>query len=158
MKIATLLPGCIVALPRERDHATSTPNHATNTATTNVTTDLKTLAEKVLQRNSSRNHAATEQLQRVADDATTLSGDAATIFHDFSLSDLEKMAFTDWEWIKADRTTLEAFAYACASLADLKAGKPPKHYTSTTCCKNCGEVPIPNGLENNGYVLGCMWC
>ena len=35
-------------------------------------------------------------------------------------------------------------------------GEVPSHYTSTTTCRRCGEVPIFDGCPDS--VEGCPWC
>lgn len=76
----------------------------------------------------------------------------------FTMLDLEKIAAQDWGWVRSNSQTLKDFAHACLTLGEMKNGKAPAHYTSVTRCKSCGEVSIPPGLKNNGYVLGCPWC
>jgi hypothetical protein len=78
--------------------------------------------------------------------------------HGFSLEELQQAAQDDWLTIKADSKVLEAFASALFVKQQRECGEVPAHYTAKTECLQCGEVPVPPSLVNEGTVLGCPWC
>ena len=140
MKNATTLPSCTVSIPRRCNYATHPSKDATDSATTYATRDIKSLANKVLQRNQPRNSNATQLLHHPFSDATH---SLPAIVHGLEIDTVKNLAADDWDWINKNLVILEAFAKAWAELEERKQGKIPKHYTAKTHCKHCGEAPSP---------------
>ncbi|MCZ6759358.1 MAG: hypothetical protein O7D29_03145 [Gemmatimonadetes bacterium] len=76
--------------------------------------------------------------------------------HGLTLADLEQAAGSEWLGINDDPTTLEALARAIQIRRMREHGEIPPHYTATTTCRHCGEVPIFEGAGER--VPGCPWC
>lgn len=72
------------------------------------------------------------------------------------IDDLEQEAGDDWHQMSADEQQIETFRYLVRTARQIRAGVIPESYTSTTNCKNCGEVPVFQGCPPE--VLSCPWC
>lgn len=62
----------------------------------------------------------------------------------------------DWDEIAADYRQMRA-VIELRMIEDMRhRGIVPSHYTATTVCAKCGEVPIFEGAPT--AVQGCPWC
>ena len=73
-----------------------------------------------------------------------------------ALNIIRDMAGDDWPEIAASPKQLQAFVSLAMIEAIRERGGVPDHYTATTTCKQCGPVPIFEGVGDE--VLGCPWC
>lgn len=72
------------------------------------------------------------------------------------LSHLRLLAGDDWPEIENDPAQLRALRAAAETADMIQRGEIPPHYTHTTTCRHCGEVPIFPGVPDK--VEGCPWC
>lgn len=72
------------------------------------------------------------------------------------VADLHAIAGPDWAEVATDPDLLEALAAAVATRRMRERGEVPKHYTATTTCAGCGQVPIFEGAPER--ALACPWC
>ena len=72
------------------------------------------------------------------------------------ICELRAEAGDDWPELLADNDQLEAFADVLQITRMRERRKVPSHYSATTECKQCGTVPIFEGMPDK--IEGCPWC
>ncbi len=92
----------------------------------------------------------------VATSATPVNAGAIAKARGLTLADMRQTAGLDWKEIKDDQGTLEALARSIQIRRMRERGETPPHYTATTVCDRCGQVPIFPGAGKR--VKGCPWC
>ncbi len=70
--------------------------------------------------------------------------------------ELRRAAGDDWDDVSNDPAQLVAFADSLAIVQIRKSGCVPDHYNFITNCKNCGDVPVYEGLPR--AIQQCPWC
>lgn len=79
-----------------------------------------------------------------------------TIYHGFTLAELEAEAAYDWQDIQHDPEQLEVFAHAIQTRRMRESGLRPAHYTKAAECTHCGPVWLWEDAPD--VVMGCPWC
>ena len=69
---------------------------------------------------------------------------------------LRREAGEDWDEISNDPAQLVAFADSLAIVQIRESGGIPDNYTAITTCRNCGDVPVYEGLPR--AIEQCPWC
>ncbi len=70
--------------------------------------------------------------------------------------ELEQQAGDSWALISIDPDKLMDFAHHEATRRILKDGQMPDTFTSEPHCRNCGLVPVDEGLSDE--ISECPWC
>lgn len=158
-----LTSSCAVALPRERNRATASRDHATGHATENATCDLKALAERVLERNRrnrQRNSDATTELQAAISHATSIGMDlqALLLEHRLTLEEIQAAARDDFADCEQDWTVMEALVKAVRDHKLMRQGNLPSAYTAIAYCRGCRDVYLSSTLAACEKIIGCPWC
>jgi len=70
--------------------------------------------------------------------------------------ELRRAAEDDWDEVSNDPAQLVAFADSLAIVQIRESGGVPDHYNFVTNCRNCGDVPVYEGLPR--AIEQCPWC
>ncbi len=73
-----------------------------------------------------------------------------------SPDELRRAAGDDWAEVSNDPAQLVAFADSLAIVQIRESGAIPDNYTAITTCRNCGDVPVYEGLPR--AIEQCPWC
>jgi len=107
---------------------------------------------------NTQNIVLSDDIADIADIARRRNVSIRDFLQGLTIEEVRRRAAEDWSELKNDPDLLEEFAKAVSVSITREKGFIPASYTTTTICKNCGEIPIEPSLKNNGYVLGCPWC